>query len=273
MTAPLPKDFDTRHQPQGTQFISPAGKLTESRSALHALVKYLYGTNLPVFVDGARQTMELESLHQALAQDLDSAAENGLCESLHITIDADDFTATESSLDFLKLQSESETAFQNGHFQEEFFKKSIFCASDSAGATDGGPFFMEQQTARCRVSDGYFVTCMKTGKPDGTSTVAPMDIVIKSDAVVQSAFAVVCVEVLLQACKRAVVRRQLYAYLKYSIAFAVSNRTAWCVVVHATDDDVDETRIMLWQIPHSSVPQIWAAMTSGEKHSSGFSEK
>lgn len=130
--------------------------------------------------------------------------------------------------------------------------------------TDDGPFFMEQTRAKCQVSDEYYVTCIKTGKPDGTSLVAPMDIEIKSDVLEHFNLAVVCIDVLIQACKRAVTRHQLYGYLRYSVAFAVSNRTAWCVVAHRTVDatgDGEDTSVNLWRIPHSSVARIWMAMT------------
>ena len=260
-----PQDDDSRkRKPKKPkkQFTSPASRESESRNALHMLSNYLSNTELPVFVNGVEQSLQLDRLHETLLRNPDTAAEDAVCNSLSVTNELD--SAETESLDFLRLQNESENIFQAGHFQEEFFQKEVFRALDRSAATVEGPFFMEQQRAKCRVSDEYYVTCIKTGKPDGTSLVAPMDIEIKSDVIDHLTLAVVCIDVLIQACKRAVVRHQLYAYLRYSVAFAVSNRTAWCVVAHRTvdaDGVGEDVSVNLWRIPHSSVARIWMAMT------------
>lgn len=129
-------------------------------------------------------------------------------------------------VDFTRLGYESESTFQDIHLKDRFFGVSCAHALDVSKSTPDGLFFKPAQALVGLENSSVY---LQTAKPDGTSTVAPMDLGIKSVGKTGEPTTLDW-EVLNQAVERVVVRMHLSGYLKFAVAFAVTGRSAWCVL-------------------------------------------
>jgi len=118
------------------------------------------------------------------------------------------------------------------------------------------PFFLPPQVLNDHENSSVY---LQTGKPDGTSTVAPMDLEIKSDGMTGE-LAKIDWQVLRQAVERVVARMHLSSYLKFAVAFAVTNRSAWCVL-GKRDETKQTCSLIIERIAYAEVTRLWLVIT------------
>ena len=178
-----------------------------------------------------------------------------------ISLVEEDFVATERTpelkIEFRKLAEMQEQEFQNGLLREQLFDVKWAQARDlsSSNSSMSGPFFKPAQTV------GEAVVCHLSAKPDATSLAAPMDLEIKSDKGSRR-LAAVDWEVLDQAVERVVMRLRMAGFLSYAVAFAVTGRSAWCVVGERRLETRKEFRqLYVCHVAHSDVSLLWGAVT------------
>jgi hypothetical protein len=99
-----------------------------------------------------------------------------------------------------------------------------------------------------------------TARPDGTSTVMPMDIEIKTDQSKTDELATINYEVLMQAVERINMRMYIQGYLKMAFAFAVSSQSAWYLVVERSEP-LKKPKMWIDRIAHSDVNKLWMYLT------------
>ena len=168
-------------------------------------------------------------------------------------------------LDILNLRTESETSFQQGHLRDNFFNVDCAKALDLSGATTDGPFFKP-----ATIVDGGFNVSPKSGRPNGTSTVAPMDLEVKSDLVDSNTVAKIDYELLKQAVERVSMRMHNQGFLKLALAFAVTGRSAWFLLVRRTDPAGASPTLWLDRVSHNDVGSIWMRITHLAEQEPGF---
>jgi len=200
-----------------------------------------------------------EFVSEGLAQALRNAKTMDPRNLLSLT--AGDFVATETTpelaIDFSQLATLSETTFQQGPLKTDFFSIPWAQARDlsTTNTTILGPFFKPPQMI------GEASVSHLSGKPDGTSLAAPMDLEIKSDGksgqLVEGDWLV-----LDQAVERVVTRLNMAGFLSWALAFAVTGRSAWCVLGERRFESCQEIRqVNLCRVQHNSVSALWGAVT------------
>ena len=230
---------------------SPGSRSAPSRAALGALVERLQQCGMSVCVNGELVSEVALALPHATEGDPDSL----------LPLAKEDFVATdktpELAIEFGKLAEMKETAFQQGPLKENLFDIKWARAHDlsTSNHSTPGPFFKPAQMV------GDASVCHLSAKPDGTSLVAPMDLEIKSD-LCSGGLAEVDWRVLDQAVERVLMRLRMAGFLSCAVAFAVTGRSAWCVVGERRFESRQEIQqLNVCRVSHSAVALLWGAVT------------
>jgi hypothetical protein len=230
---------------------------TASRAAFTSLVETITKSGMDfIFLNG---NPKIDSLDLYTAH---PRADNGLMVHLGLK-DQDVRDDATFNVDFTRLSEESESTFQKGHLTTNFFGVRCAHALDlSSKFTQDGPFFKPaQQLIGVENSSVYLQTC----KPDGTSTVAPMDLEIKSDCKTGDNPTTLDWQVLNQAVERVAVRMHLSGYLKFAVAFAVTGRSAWCVLGKreflTNKSEKQIVSLHIERVKHVAVKKLWLGIT------------
>jgi hypothetical protein len=171
------------------------------------------------------------------------------------------FEATEETpdvvLDFRKLAEMSETDFYRGPLKEHLFDIKWARTQDLSSSSNAipGPFFKPAQMV------GNASVAHLSAKLGGTSLAAPMDLEIKSD-LRSDGLAEVDWQVLNHAMERVLMRLRLAGFLSYAVAFAVTGRSAWCVVGERRFESRKEImQLNVCRVTHIAVSLLWGAVT------------
>lgn len=223
---------------------------------------------MPVYVNSMRVSGKMAStVEEALRKELDVNPVENFKAILSLT--EKDFVVTggtpELEIDFKGgLTRFGEHEFQKGPLKDTFFDIKWARAYDlsTSNSSISGPFFKPAQSV------GDASVAHLSAKPDATSLAAPMDLEIKSD---QSSgpLANVDWEVLDQAVERVLMRLRMAGFLSYAAAFAVTGRSAWCVVgtrefgsqAGARGRTREFQNLYVRRIKHANVSQLWGAVT------------
>lgn len=160
-------------------------------------------------------------------------------------------------LDFRKLAEMSETDFYRGPLKEHLFDIKWARAQDLSSSNNAIPrlFFKPAQMV------GDASVAHLSAKFDGTSLAAPMDLEIKSD-LRSDGLAEVDWQVLNHAMERVLMRLRLAGFLSYAVAFAVTGRSAWCVVGERRFESRKEImQLNVCRVTHIAVSLLWGAVT------------
>ena len=251
----------------GDQTVTPGSKATPSRAALQKLVEEIEGTEFDVTWCG------VDGCSSRQIKDSKVSRNNNILDLLKRNFGGTSFEQISTSdcpkldnLDFRILRQEGETSFQNGHFQKYFFNVEAAKALDLSKSTAvDGPFLKPATTVD---GEGYVVSAL-TAKPDGTSTVVPMDIEIKSDTSNSDNLASVDYEVLQQAVERVTMRMRNQGYLKMAFAFAVTGRSAWYLMVERPEM-LKKAKLWVDRVDHDAVGDLWMHLTKLAEREAGF---
>lgn len=230
---------------------SPGSRSTPSRAALGALVERLQQCGMSVCVNGELVSEVALALLNATESDPHSL----------LPLAKKDFVATvetpELAIEFGKLAELQETAFQQGPLKKDLFDIKWARAHDLSTSNHSipGPFFKPAQTV------GDASVSHLSAKPDVTSLAAPMDLEIKSD-LCSGGLAEVDWRVLDQAVERVLMRLRIAGFLSFAVAFAVTGRSAWCIVgVRRFESRQEIQQLNVCRISHSAVALLWGAVT------------
>ena len=266
---------------------TPGSQANPSRAALENLVHQIEETKYPVQCCGVEVaggvsltnllrgasaiTSEKGLILLSLGDSIIGVEEGTLQDATNATKKQKTAVAAEESsamdeVDFLILQQQKEETFQKGHFTEYFCNVEELKAMDLSDASIV-PFF---KPATMLVPSGQVVSLL-SGKPDGTSKVAPMDIELKSDEIVSDDLAKVDWEVLSQAVERVTMKMRNQGYLSKAFSFAVSNRSAWYLWTSRQDlEGAGTPTLHLHRVTHGLVRKIWLYITQKASQEPGF---
>ena len=241
---------------------SPGSRSNPSRVKLGALMESLKNSGMTVHVNGGILS---ELALQDAAEIGQDAAE--ICQAeidprtprTLLSLAEEDFKATDETpelvIEFSKLAELSEKEFQDGPLTKQLFDIQWARALDLSVKAIPGPFYKPAQSV-----GGAHVSHL-SAKPDGTSLAAPMDLEIKSDTR-SGRLAEVDWDVLNQAVERVVMRLRMAGFLSYAVAFAVTGRSAWCVVGERRFQSGREImQLNLCRITYRYVSLLWGAVT------------
>lgn len=165
-------------------------------------------------------------------------------------------------IDFISGLRKGEKQFQKSQeFQSGMVKVETARALDNAQCSAIGPFYKPAQKLQ-GVGEAVYE---KTAMIDVTSTAAPMDLEMKgtlNDPPGLNNIAHNDWAVLKQATERTRVRLFLAAYLSVTVAFAVTNRQAWCLIGRRYFEGKEvRVDLLFWRINHASITRLWMGVT------------
>jgi hypothetical protein len=154
-----------------TTIPSPGLMPAESSVAFGALVESIKNSGMVSFLNGNRN-IESRDLFTARPR-----ADNELM--WHLGLNSDHLMGDAAlNVDFTRLGKESETSFQEGQIQDNFFMYLLHTLWIFRSLQRRGPISNRRRPSSISRTRASIV---QTSKPDGTSTVAPMDLEINSD--------------------------------------------------------------------------------------------
>jgi hypothetical protein len=148
------------------------------------------------------------------------------------------------SIDFeTHFLNSSEKSFQKTlHLKENFYEKTKACAVDSSMGGDASilvymPPVIKRSSERTsnRAScnsidaDAYEFNHTKSGKVDAICSIGPMLAEWKATKIITTGISSICYEVIEQSLKRLHTVMEIHGFYQRSIAFAITNKSAWLI--------------------------------------------